>query len=58
MRCARCDELIREGEQYTTYDNPGASFAGSTVYRHATPCPRVQTQTAPKPTRQPSLRHR
>src|SRR4051812_41617161 len=32
MRCAHCDELIREGEQYTTYDNPGASFAGSTVY--------------------------
>lgn len=57
-RCGRCDEPIQDGEEYTAYNNPGASFGGSTVYRHVKPCTRVQTQTAPATRHQPSRQYR
>lgn len=38
MICGKCDQTIRDGEQYTTYDIPAASGPGVTVHWHVL-CP-------------------
>ncbi len=50
--CGRCDQSIRDGEEYTTHSIPGATYAGDTVYRHVGPCTPVPIQTT-----QVSMRH-
>jgi hypothetical protein len=46
--CARCDQRIKDGEEYDEIPMPGASVAGATVYRHKRGCRRAQVQTTPK----------
>ncbi|MGW0134813.1 hypothetical protein [Streptomyces sp. NPDC003299] len=45
--CERCTEVIREGEPFRKYENPGASHGGATVYMHAYDCKRAPQQVAP-----------
>lgn len=47
MMCARCDQPIRPGQAYETYDIPSPSAFGATVYLHKKLCVRPPTQTAP-----------
>lgn len=52
MICARCDEPLREGDDYDEQSIDGASGPGITIYRHRQPCrPAVPRQTAPVPLR-------
>ena len=48
--CVRCDQPIRDDEEYTEHDKFATSGAGTTVYRHVAPCQRAKTQTSPVPT--------
>lgn len=47
MMCARCDQPIRDGEDWEPYDNMSPTGAGSTVFLHKKLCKRPPTQTAP-----------
>ncbi|MFI1728165.1 hypothetical protein ACH40E_02780 [Streptomyces acidicola] len=55
--CGRCDQSIKDNEQYTTHDILSASAGGMTVYRHVRPCRRVQIPTSPSGP-QPARRYR
>lgn len=43
--CGRCGLLIQAGEEYATYEHPGASAAGATVYFHAELCEKLPTRS-------------
>ncbi|MGI5139573.1 hypothetical protein [Streptomyces sp. CA-106110] len=47
MICARCLDQIADDEEHETYDNPGASAAGCTVFLHVKPCKKTPQQTYP-----------
>lgn len=47
--CGRCDQPIRDGEEYTEYDIPSPSLGGTVVYRHTGRCQQVPTQTTQTP---------
>jgi hypothetical protein len=52
MICARCDEELREGDDYDRESIDGATGPGVTIYRHRWPCrPAVPRQTAFVPLR-------
>lgn len=42
--CGRCDQPIRDDEQYTTHDIPSPTSAGITVHRHARQCQRIEAE--------------
>jgi hypothetical protein len=44
--CARCNEPVQGGD-HDTFNNPGATGAGTTVYMCKTLCLRSPQQTAP-----------
>ena len=48
MICARCEKPIRDGEDYTTEVNPGASGAGSDIHLHKRLCKRPPRATRPR----------
>lgn len=45
MICGRCDEPIRDGEKYTTYDVIPPTGPGMVVHWHAAWCKPVPIQT-------------
>lgn len=47
MRCARCDEPIRQGERYRTIDHHAASGPGVTLHVHEKPCKPAPQQRYP-----------
>lgn len=47
MMCARCDQPIRDGEDYETQDIPRPTGPGATVLLHKKLCKQPPTQTAP-----------
>jgi hypothetical protein len=49
--CGRCDQPIRDGEEYTTHDIHTCSAGGRTDYRHVADCTPVPTQTSQVPER-------
>lgn len=48
MLCARCDQPIRPGQSYTTYDHHSASAGGATIHMHSH-CPRSPHQAVQEP---------
>ncbi|MGW9029114.1 hypothetical protein ACWGQ5_34295 [Streptomyces sp. NPDC055722] len=56
MICARCDKPIRDGQEYTTEANPGASAAGSDIHLHKQLCARPPAVARPR-TYPPQDRH-
>nr|WP_168508633.1 hypothetical protein [Streptomyces sp. S1D4-11]QIY95862.1 hypothetical protein HEP87_19775 [Streptomyces sp. S1D4-11] len=44
--CGRCDQPVRDGEEYTEHRIDSPSLGGTTVYLHLW-CKRVEIQTAP-----------